>query len=131
MLVDKIIIPSYKRANILKNNTLLLLKNHKVPKKLIDIVVETKEMAKEYRKICGNYNFIVSSTNGICEKRNFVRHYYYNETDFKYIFSIDDDIQQLLTINNECPNILSVIEKGFKETEKNNLNYWGINELQK
>ena len=129
MLLQKIVIPSFKRATILKNNTLTLLNNHNVPKDLIDIVVETEDMAKEYKKICGDYNYIISSTKGICEKRNFVRYHYYTETKSKYLFSIDDDIQQLLNVNNEMPNILTVIEKGFKETQKNNLNYWGINEL--
>ena len=125
----KIVIPSFKRAKILQDNTLLLLKNHNVPKKMIDIVVETEEMKEGYKGLLGNYNIIVSNTKGICEKRNFVRDYYRNFTDYKYIFSIDDDIEQVRTIKDECPNILSIIAKGFEGCEAAGLNLWGINEL--
>jgi len=93
----RICIPSYRRPILIKEYTLRILNKYGVDKNLIDIIVETEDMKNEYIESIGNeYNIIVSNTNGICEKRNFVRHYYQHETDVKYLVCIDDDIENLI-----------------------------------
>ena len=89
----KICIPSYKRPQIIKDRTLKLLERLGIPNEGIDIIVETEPMAQDYNEILDNkYNIIVSNTNGIKDKRNFVRTYYQNKTSLEYLICIDDDI---------------------------------------
>lgn len=125
----KICIPSYKRPQLIKDYTLKLLDKYYVNKDNIDIIVENEDMKKEYLESLGNdYNIIVSDTNGICEKRNFVRHYYQHETDVKYLVCIDDDIENLIDYDVPLTPIgfEKTIQTGFEECEKNNLYLWGV-----
>ena len=84
----KVCVPSYKRPHILKQKTLKLLERLQNNLSEVDVIVETDEMAEEYRKHIGDeVNIIVSNTDGIKEKRNFVRDYYQNKTDVDYLIS--------------------------------------------
>ena len=86
----KIVIPTFKRELILKNKTLKLLENHHISPFFVDIIVESKTAKEDYQKVIGfDYNIIVSNTNGICEKRNFIRWYYRYETEIEEFYFLN------------------------------------------
>ena len=125
----KIVIRSFKREKIIRDRTLKLLEKHKIPKDIIDIIVETDLMKINYEKVLGyDYNIIVSNTKGICEKRNFIRYYYRNETDLEEIMCIDDDIKDVKAVFGTV-NLLDLINRGFEFARKAKANLWGINHL--
>ena len=125
----KIVIPSYRRQNILKEKTLKLLENHNIPKSCIDIIVESKDAKKEYRKVIGKeYKIIISDTKGICEKRNFIRYYYRHETKENKILCIDDDIIDIQSLYNGV-DIKELFVRGFEFAKKCGACIWGINHL--
>jgi len=133
MIIYRICIPSYRRANLIRERTLRLLNNYNVPKELIDIIVETEDMKNEYIKSIGSdYNIIVSNTKGVGQKRNFVRRYYQQETDVKYLVCLDDDLLQILDMDKpiECfDDFEKIILRGFDECEKHQCDLWGVSPL--
>jgi len=125
----RIVIPSWKREDIIKDKTLRLLKNYEVDDNEIDIVIETEEMKKDYILNLGeSYNYIVSNTNGIGDKRNFIRDYYQNKTDKMFILSIDDDLDDIMDYNISLSGkrFREIVELGFRECEKNFSCLFGI-----
>lgn len=89
-----IAIPSYDRANILKEKTLdLLLKRNINPKDIFIFVANNKEK-KLYENTLDRetYNKIIVGKKGISYQRNFIIDYF-NEGD--YIVFIDDDITNI------------------------------------
>ena len=125
----KIVIPSYKRPKILFEKTLKLLQRLNVDFSTIDIVVETEEMRKEYLDYLPfNLNIIVSNTNGIKGKRNFIRKYYQQETDEDYLLCIDDDIDELYDMDTPITttDFNEAVETGFVECEKKGYTMWGV-----
>ena len=127
----KIIIPSYKRAKMLYETTLeLLLRLNVDIIKDVEIVVETEEMKKEYLDtIPFRLNIIVSNSDGLKGKRNFMRNYYQYKTDYEYLLCLDDDINDILNIAGKSitqEEWIEMVEKGFEECEKNGAYYWSI-----
>lgn len=90
----KIAIPSYKRHDTLKKKTLVMLKEYKVPAKLIHVFVADSEEAKLYRETLekGTYGKIIIGKPGIKEIRNFMAKYF--DEDEKIVY-FDDDITKL------------------------------------
>lgn len=132
----QIAIPSYKRPNLLKNKTLELLKKNEIEKDQILIFVETESMKKLYISsgIIG-YNFVVTNTSGICEKRNFLEIYYRDDTDFDGFVSIDDDIDEVFELSedgkkvNPIKNLKEFLDMAFKKTDKAGFSLFGISAL--
>jgi hypothetical protein len=127
----KIVIPSYKRAKILYETTLeLLLRLNIDIIKQVDIVVETEDMKKEYLEtIPFKLNIIVSNTDGVKGKRNFIRNYYQYKTDYEYLLCLDDDINDILNIDGKSiteDEFIKMVETGFIECEKNGAYIWSI-----
>ena len=126
----KFIIPSYNRAEILKQKTLNLLVNvHKIPVKNIEILLSTPEEGEEYRKILGDLypkDFTYHYQKGIGAVRNFIRYHYKYETDLKYAVYIDDDIDMICKMDKKIKNLDQLIKMMFKETESRNLCLWGV-----
>ena len=85
-----ICIPSYNRPKIINEKSLAFLKKMGIDQKMVEVIVETNEMKADYLNINPNLNIIVSNTNGIKEKRNFVRNYYRNETNITNLLCLDD-----------------------------------------
>ena len=133
MIIYRICIPSYKRANLIRERTLRLLNIYNVPKQLIDIIVETEEMKSEYINSIGSeYNIIVSNTKGVGQKRNFVRKFYQQETDVKYLVCLDDDLVQILDMDKPLESFQEfekIILTGFDECEKHCCDLWGVSPL--
>ena len=129
MIDYRICIPSYKRPKIIKDRTLKLLDRLGIPSEGIDIIVETEPMAKEYNESPDNkYNIIVSNTNGIKDKRNFVRTYYQNETTLEYLICIDDDIEEIYDYDKSITreSFIDNVNTAFQQCIDDKITLWGI-----
>lgn len=146
MIDYKIVIPTYKRYELLKNNTLRLLAKYRINPKKIYIFVANKTEAKKYEKQLPEkaYNEIIIGVKGLKNQRNFITKYF-NEGE--YIIQMDDDIEQLfkLIITNtsskktlkkkrpnknyklvELDNLHKFIINAYKLLKKNKLYLWGV-----
>ena len=134
-------IPSYQRPECLKNKTLKLLKKYKIKKEYIDIFVANQQEKVLYEKILPKYyNKIIIAEKGLINARNIISNYY---PENKKIFSIDDDVEEIIEfvkegvtakdvegkekyIHRPLKSLHKFINIGFAECEKTNLNLWGI-----
>ena len=131
--VDYVIaIPSYKRAETLRDKSLEILKTYHIDPKKIDIFVANKDEEEEYIKILDpkSYHKIVVGVPKIGPQRNFISDYY---PVGKPVIHMDDDIKGFIeyttkTKRHEKPlvNLEKVIQKGFSECRKHNCRLWGI-----
>ena len=140
-----IAIPSYKREETLKNKTLKVLQQQKIPKNKIFIFVGNQEEYEKYKKVLPNYyNKIIIGEVGMMNIRNFITNYF---PEKQKIFNMDDDITDFIRLVKE-KNMLKnqkgikksspqsekfkekeldiFIRGGFKECQKNNLSLFGI-----
>ena len=125
----RIIIPSYKRATILKTHTLALLHKHNINMDNVDILLGTKEEGIEYKKILGNdytHNYIYHGQKGIGAVRNFIKDYYKTHSDIQYAVYIDDDIQEVNDWDEPVEDLNAFIEAMFQTTLDCKLNLWGV-----
>ena len=132
-------IPSYKRAELLRDQTLRVLKGYKIPQNRIYVFVANSDQEKIYstvlKKDFSNVNIVIGKL-GLREIRNFMPKYF---KQGQYIFYLDDDMYALM----ECVNkgntgnkkdnklvplrsLKRLINKGFKLCEKNKCALWGI-----
>ncbi len=127
-----IAIPSYKRAETLKEKTLNTLQHYKINPKKIDIFVANKEEEEIYKKTLdkGSYNKIIVGVPKLGPQRNFMSDYY---PVGKAIVHMDDDITAFLQYDtkarrNEKPleNLEAVFQRGFAECKTHGLRLWGI-----
>tara|TARA_R110000850_G_scaffold51870_2_gene125869 strand:+ start:249 stop:1025 length:777 start_codon:yes stop_codon:yes gene_type:complete len=132
----QIAIPSYNRATILKKKTLPLLKRFNINNSDIYIFVETEEMKKEYQASgITTYRYVVTNTNGICEKRNFLETYYREQVGIDGYISIDDDIQDIFELSEDSKtvepvkNIRNFFDRAFAETNARGYSIWGVSPL--
>ena len=124
----KICIPSYNRPKIINDKSLAFLKRMGVSFKDIDVIVETDEMKEDYQSNNNEINIIVSNTNGIKEKRNFVRRYYQEQTDVNNLVCIDDDMDDIIDWDKSitAEKFNEIINQGFKICHEKNLYVWGV-----
>lgn len=132
-----IAIPSYKRAQILKEKTLNLLQRQKIPKHKIYIFVANKKEHDEYKKILPNYyHKIIIGKVGMKNIRNFISKYFPIN---KKIFNMDDDIREFIQLSKDkvfdkkyesfvwkTPKLDKFIKEGFRELLKHNMQLFGI-----
>lgn len=89
----RIAIPSYKRSDILKRKTLRMLEREGYSPQEIDIFVSNSEEYEVYKALLPEYNFIITNTMGLSNKKNFITNYY---DEGQFILSIDDDVSKML-----------------------------------
>lgn len=139
-------IPSYKRAETLRDRTLKLLQDYKISPNKIYIFVADKEEYKIYNETLPkkSYHKIVIGEPGIKNIRNFMSKYF---KEGQYIVYIDDDVYNIFectnTVRGESPtgskffdkkynklsklkSLKELINKGFKLSEKTGLTNWGV-----
>jgi len=131
--VDYIIaIPSYKRAETLRDKSLMVLKEYNISPKCIDIFVADKDEEEEYKKVLDpkTYNKIIVGIRKIGPQRNFISDYY---PIGKPVIHMDDDIKGFIEYDvkakrHEKPlvSLERMIQRGFSECKKHNLSLWGI-----
>ena len=126
----KVVIPSYKRADILQEKTLKLLQNTGIsPDDIYIFVADQKEYEEYQNKLKSNsYNKLIIGEVGINKQRNYIRRYF---PPGENLFFIDDDIQNILLLqkNNKLQPITqlnTLIQKGFQLLHKQNASLLGV-----
>lgn len=125
-------IPSYKRAETLRDKTLMVLHKYGIEPSRIHVFVANDDEEKSYRMTLkeGTYGKIIKGIVGMGAIRNFISDYY---PIGKKIVNIDDDIKGFLEFDgsvrrHEKPlvSLKKLIERGFKECEKTGSRLWGV-----
>jgi cellulose synthase/poly-beta-1,6-N-acetylglucosamine synthase-like glycosyltransferase len=128
----EIAIPSYKRPETLREKTLAVLKQYKLPAEKITVFVADAEQKKLYEDalVPGSYGKIIVGIVGMGAIRNFITSWYPVGTK---IVNIDDDIRGFLEYDATKPrkekplrSLLTVIKRGFDECEKVGARLWGV-----
>ena len=124
-----IVIPTYGRADVVKDKTLALLHHYKIPKEQITLFVANKQEYTAYVQHVppSLYGSIVIGVPGIVNQRNFIMKYYPVGT---HIVSFDDDLSGLweLQAGKLVPlvSLKNVIRQGFSLCKKWGYHMWGI-----
>jgi len=131
--VDYVIaIPSYKRAETLRDATLKILDDYHIDPKRIYIFVANKEEENIYTNILDpkSYKKIIVGVPKIGPQRNFISDYF---PIGKAVIHMDDDIKGFIeyttkTKRHEKPlvNLEKIIQEGFAQCKKHGLRLWGI-----
>jgi hypothetical protein len=125
-------IPSYKRAETLRDKTLSVLAEYKISASKIYVFVADKEQEDLYRSVLkpGSYGHMIVGVPGMANIRNFITKYF---PVGKRIINMDDDIKGFLEFSStarrhEIPlrSLDSLIKKGFSESAKTGFRLWGI-----
>jgi hypothetical protein len=121
----QVVIPSYKRAKVIKDKTLRVLQLHNIPKNRINIFV-TEEEKLQYESENPGYKVIVGVL-GLVQQRNFI------QTQFPknaFLLSMDDDVENLSILHEgklrPLGNLEEVINLGFSECLKHKARLWSI-----
>jgi len=91
-----IAIPSYKRENILREQTLAMLKSNKIPSQLVYIFVANKEEEAIYKSAIPSEYKIVVGVKGLSQQRQFISNYF---KEGKEIIQLDDDVKKIVLSN--------------------------------
>jgi hypothetical protein len=127
-----IAIPSYKRAETLRDKTLALLSRYNIDPSIIHIFVASAAEAAHYTAtlIPGTYGKIIIGVLKIGPQRNFIMNYFPPRAP---LVQIDDDLTALIEYDqtvarHERPlrDLDSAIQRGFRLCKENRCNYWGI-----
>lgn len=127
-----IAIPSYKRAETLRDKTMVVLKEHRIPAHKIHVFVATKEERDIYRATLapGSYGHIHVAIPGMAAVRNYITAFF---PIGKHVFNMDDDIRGFLEWSptagrNEKPlgDLGAAITKGFAEAQRTGFRLFGF-----
>jgi hypothetical protein len=127
-----IAIPSYKRAETLRDKSLKLLHEYHIEPRRIYIFVANKDEEKDYKEVLDpkSYNKIVVGVPKIGPQRNFISDYF---PVGKPLVHMDDDVSAFIEWSanakrNEKPlkDLKAVIARGFDACKKANCSLWGI-----
>ena len=123
-----IAIPSYNRVDTLREKTLKVLQEYKIPVSKIYVFVANAEQKKLYENL--NVGHIIIGVKGLAEVRNFIFNYF---PKGKHIVEMDDDIRGFVEYDpkakrHERPlkNLEAIIERGFEECKKADARLWGV-----
>jgi len=123
-------IPSYNRVETLKEKTLALLQEYRIPKAKIYVFVANKEQEALYKELEDRVGHIVVGVKGLAEVRNFIFDYF---PKGKPIVFMDDDVRSLIEFDgaakrHEQPlrSLTTVINRGFSECDKAGARLWGV-----
>ena len=125
-------IPSYKRAEILRDKTLAVFKKYGIESSRIYIFVADADEAATYKATLNpkDYNKIVVAEKGLHNARNIINGYF---PVGKKIVEADDDIRGFIefdasTKRHERPvvSLKRIIDRGFAEAAKAGARLWGV-----
>lgn len=124
----EIAIPSYKRAETLKNNTLKLLSECHIPHDRITVFVADKEQYKIYKGTIGDKYKIIIGQEGMGAIRNFIQDHY---PEGSYVLEMDDDIQDIgIAVNSKkmipFRKLEDLIKAGFSKCLLHKTRLWGV-----
>lgn len=121
-------IPSYKRARVLCDRTLALLRKHAIAPEKIHIFVANDEEERDYRETLPPepYNLHVAEA-GIAAARNYITAFFPEGTQ---IFCLDDDVKDMLELSEgrlqPVKDLAGLIEEGFQTAKSHNVRLWGV-----
>ena len=125
-----IAIPSYNRVDTLREKTLKVLQEQKIPKSKIYVFVANKEQKDLYDVLADSVGHIIIGVKGLAEVRNFIFNYF---PKGKRIVEMDDDIRGFVEYDakakrHERPlkSLETIIERGFEECKKADARLWGV-----
>jgi hypothetical protein len=130
-MVDyQVAIPSYRRADVLKKNTLATLERYGVSDDRIHVFVADEQELLDYRQALGErYNLVVGAL-GKVEQQKFYNAYFEPGTP---LLNMDDDIADVLELNAQGKlspsreNMQKIVDIGFALCEKYGAKMWGLN----
>jgi hypothetical protein len=127
-----IAIPSYRRAETLRDKTLATLKEHKVPRDRIHVFVANKAEHDTYKATLDptTYGHMHIAEPGMAAVRNYITRFF---PVGKAIFNIDDDIRGFIEYSssarrNERPlqDLAGAITEGFREARRTGYRLFGF-----
>lgn len=125
-------IPSYKRAETLRDKTLTLLAEYSIPAKKIHVFVANTEEYELYKQTLkkDSYGFLHIAKPGMAAVRNFITQFF---PVGKPIFNMDDDIRGCIEWSptarrNERPlkDLQAAITHGFQEARRTGFRLFGF-----
>lgn len=123
-------IPSFKRADILKEKTLAFLNRHGIERDSIYIFLNDYSEYDEYlTKIDNGYNFVITERQGIGATRSFILNNFFHRN--KDIIMIDDDIEDIREgvnqkLTKSLDNLKEFCINYFKDLRKYDCYFGGI-----
>lgn len=127
-----IAIPSYKRAETLRDKTLATLLDYKIPKERIHVFVANKAEADIYRATLdpNTYGHLHIAEPGMAAVRNYIARFF---PVGQRIFNMDDDIRGFIEHSptakrNERPlrDLTMAIQRGFEEAQRTGYRLFGF-----
>jgi len=125
------VIPSYKRYELIKKQSLLTLKKYKIPQKDTYVFVANKDEEKLYKESFKesfkDVNLIVSKK-GLTNSRNFIIRYFKTGQN---IVSLDDDVRGIDKMINPTTlkpisSLIKLSNIAFKVLDKEKAQLWGV-----
>jgi len=125
----QVVIPSYQRAEICRDQTLATLKRLKVDKSKIHVFVANEEQKELYSSVLKDEYQIIVGVRGISSQRKFYHNWF---PENERLISIDDDLADLLELGDKklVPtqyHLDEIAEVGFSVAEAQQARQWGIN----
>lgn len=127
-----IAIPSYKRAETLRDKTLTVLRHYRIPRNRIHVFVANEAEAATYRAALdpATYGHLHVAEPGMAAVRNYITRFF---PVGKQIFNMDDDIRGFIEYaagarRNERPlrSLSAVITAGFREVQGTGFRLFGF-----
>lgn len=127
-----IAIPSYKRAETLRDKTLTVLQHYRIPASKIHVFVANTQEHDTYKATLkpGSYGFLHIAEPGMAAVRNYITRFF---PVGKAIFNMDDDIRGFIEYSatmkrNERPlrSLADAISAGFAEARKTGFRLFGF-----
>ena len=127
-----IAIPSYKRAETLRDKTLALLREYKIPRDKIHVFVANKDEETTYKATLDptTYGHMHVAIPGMAAVRNYITGFF---PVGKPIFNMDDDIRGFIEYSagakrNERPlkDLAGFITRGFREARATGFRLFGV-----
>lgn len=117
----KIVIPSFKRVDILKKKTMAFLERQKIPAEKIYIFVANEAEYDLYSAGFSQELNIIIGVEELYKQRNFITEYF---GENEYLISLDDDIARVVDINNKEIDLKEFIDRAGRELCDTGSNIW-------
>lgn len=124
----EIAIPSYQRAQTLKDKTLKYLLQSTAPLSRVTIFVSDEKAKEDYEKIIGTDLKIVVAVSGMRAVRNFIQNYY---DDGVEVFNLDDDLEGIYQKLNDkqmmkVHDLDGMVKDTFARSREAGCRLWGV-----
>lgn len=125
----QIVIPSYKRAELLEKASLATIARYGGSKDRVTVFVANEQQAQEYRDVIGDYRIVVAQIGKVNAQR-FYHNYFPQGTP---LLNLDDDIHDIKQRNEldklepYAESIDKLVSIGFDLCKKSGAKMWGIN----